>query len=92
MDKAGHFIGWPHIEGVNLSVSRVESALSKVPFTGERSSYYKTLLSGEGAACSRKEKGRGGGGLDLCRSCYSRARDLTQRLGGSMLTYYAALP
>ncbi|XP_030639372.1 staphylococcal nuclease domain-containing protein 1 isoform X3 [Chanos chanos] len=36
MDKAGNFIGWLHIEGVNLSVALVESALSKVHFTAER--------------------------------------------------------
>uniref|UniRef100_A0A4W6CKA6 Staphylococcal nuclease domain-containing protein n=1 Tax=Lates calcarifer TaxID=8187 RepID=A0A4W6CKA6_LATCA len=36
MDKAGNFIGWLHIEGVNLSVALVENALSKVHFTAER--------------------------------------------------------
>uniref|UniRef100_A0A3P8X784 Staphylococcal nuclease domain-containing protein n=1 Tax=Esox lucius TaxID=8010 RepID=A0A3P8X784_ESOLU len=56
MDKAGNFIGWLHIEGVNLSVALVENALSKVHFTAERSSYYKTLASGEEAARLRKEK------------------------------------
>ncbi|KAM6985865.1 staphylococcal nuclease domain-containing protein 1 [Aplochiton taeniatus] len=56
MDKAGNFIGWLHIEGVNLSVALVESALSKVHFTAERSSYYKTLVSGEEPARARKEK------------------------------------
>uniref|UniRef100_A0A6D2XFT8 Staphylococcal nuclease domain-containing protein n=1 Tax=Takifugu rubripes TaxID=31033 RepID=A0A6D2XFT8_TAKRU len=47
MDKAGNFIGWLHIDGVNLSVALVENALSKVHFTAERSSYYKTLVSAE---------------------------------------------
>uniref|UniRef100_A0A9J8D5E7 Staphylococcal nuclease domain-containing protein n=1 Tax=Cyprinus carpio carpio TaxID=630221 RepID=A0A9J8D5E7_CYPCA len=56
MDKAGNFIGWLHIEGVNLSVALVENALSKVHFTAERSSYYKTLLSAEETARQRKEK------------------------------------
>ncbi|XP_057179611.1 staphylococcal nuclease domain-containing protein 1 [Triplophysa rosa] len=56
MDKAGNFIGWLHIEGVNLSVALVENALSKVHFTAERSSYYKTLVSVEEAARQRKEK------------------------------------
>ncbi|XP_074049869.1 staphylococcal nuclease domain-containing protein 1 isoform X1 [Macrotis lagotis] len=56
MDKAGNFIGWLHIDGVNLSVSLVEHALSKVHFTAERSSYYKSLLSAEEAAKQKKEK------------------------------------
>uniref|UniRef100_A0A8C7TE52 Staphylococcal nuclease domain-containing protein n=1 Tax=Oncorhynchus mykiss TaxID=8022 RepID=A0A8C7TE52_ONCMY len=56
MDKAGNFIGWLHIEGVNLSVALVENALSKVHFTAERSSYYKTLVSGEEASRLRKDK------------------------------------
>ncbi|XP_056093362.1 staphylococcal nuclease domain-containing protein 1 isoform X1 [Rhinichthys klamathensis goyatoka] len=56
MDKAGNFIGWLHIEGVNLSVALVENALSKVHFTAERSSYYKSLISVEEPARQRKEK------------------------------------
>uniref|UniRef100_A0A8D3EEM6 Staphylococcal nuclease domain-containing protein n=1 Tax=Scophthalmus maximus TaxID=52904 RepID=A0A8D3EEM6_SCOMX len=56
MDKAGNFIGWLHIEGVNLSVALVESALSKVHFTAERSAYYKTLVSAEEGCRQRKEK------------------------------------
>uniref|UniRef100_W5NER7 Staphylococcal nuclease domain-containing protein n=1 Tax=Lepisosteus oculatus TaxID=7918 RepID=W5NER7_LEPOC len=56
MDKAGNFIGWLHIDGVNLSVALVEHALSKVHFTAERSSYYKTLLSAEDSARQKKEK------------------------------------
>lgn len=58
MDKAGNFIGWLHIEGVNLSVALVENALSKVHFTAERSAYYKTLVSAEEACRQRKEKVR----------------------------------
>lgn len=56
MDKAGNFIGWLHIEGVNLSVALVEHALSKVHFTAERSPYSKALLAAEEAAKQRKEK------------------------------------
>lgn len=56
MDKAGNFIGWLHIEGVNLSVALVEHSLSKVHFTAERSAYYKTLLSAEELAKPKKEK------------------------------------
>lgn len=56
MDKAGNFIGWLHIEGLNLSVALVENALSKVHFTAERSSYYKTLTTAEEPCRERKEK------------------------------------
>lgn len=56
MDKAGNFIGWLHIDGVNLSVALVENALSKVHFTAERSSYYKTLVSVEEGCRQRREK------------------------------------
>ena len=65
MDKAGNFIGWLHIDGANLSVLLVEHALSKVHFTAERSTYYKSLLSAEEAAKQKKEKvscGAGPGG------------------------------
>lgn len=56
MDKAGNFIGWLHIDGVNLSVALVENALSKVHFTAERSAYYKTLVTAEEGCRQRKEK------------------------------------
>lgn len=56
MDKAGNFIGWLHMDGANLSVLLVEHALSKVHFTAERSSYYKSLLSAEEAAKQKREK------------------------------------
>ncbi|KAM9311355.1 staphylococcal nuclease domain-containing protein 1 [Gastrophryne carolinensis] len=56
MDKAGNFIGWLHVDGVNLSVALVEHALSKVHFTAERSNYYKTLLSAEESAKQKKDK------------------------------------
>lgn len=58
MDKAGNFIGWLHIDGVNLSVALVENALSKVHFTAERSPYYKTLVTAEEGCRQRKEKVR----------------------------------
>ncbi|NXS84696.1 SND1 protein, partial [Erpornis zantholeuca] len=61
MDKAGNFIGWLHIEGVNLSVALVEQALSRVHFTAERSPYCKALLAAQDAAKQRKEKVRGAG-------------------------------
>ncbi|XP_032076567.1 staphylococcal nuclease domain-containing protein 1 [Thamnophis elegans] len=56
MDKAGNFIGWLHIEGLNLSVALVEQALSKVHFTAERSNYFKPLTVAEAAAKQKKEK------------------------------------
>uniref|UniRef100_A0A8C9SWA2 Staphylococcal nuclease domain-containing protein n=1 Tax=Scleropages formosus TaxID=113540 RepID=A0A8C9SWA2_SCLFO len=56
MDKAGNFIGWLHVDGVNLSVALVEHALSKVHFTAERSSYYKALQTAEEGARQRKDK------------------------------------
>ncbi|NWW51811.1 SND1 protein, partial [Pedionomus torquatus] len=62
MDKAGNFIGWLHIEGLNLSVALVEHALSKVHFTAERSPYYKALLAAEEGAKQKKEKCGGGSG------------------------------
>lgn len=62
MDKAGNFIGWLHIDSANLSVLLVEHALSKVHFTAERSSYYKSLLSAEEAAKQKKEKVSWGSG------------------------------
>lgn len=66
MDKAGNFIGWLHIEGVNLSVALVEQALSKVHFTAERSNYYKSLVAAEEAAKQKKEKVHTG--LGACRA------------------------
>ncbi|OCT87164.1 hypothetical protein XELAEV_180208581mg, partial [Xenopus laevis] len=56
MDKAGNFIGWLHVDGVNISVALVEHALSKVHFTAERSNYYKTLLAAEEGPKQRKDK------------------------------------
>ncbi|XP_063164900.1 staphylococcal nuclease domain-containing protein 1 [Candoia aspera] len=56
MDKAGNFIGWLHIDGVNLSVALVEQGLSKVHFTAERSNYCKPLMVAEAAAKQKKER------------------------------------
>uniref|UniRef100_A0A8C1XAX7 Staphylococcal nuclease domain-containing protein n=1 Tax=Cyprinus carpio TaxID=7962 RepID=A0A8C1XAX7_CYPCA len=79
MDKAGNFIGWLHIEGVNLSVALVENALSKVHFTAERSSYYKTLLSAEETARQRKEK------VSLVEIQHDSSRNLQTLLGSTKL-------
>lgn len=79
MDKAGNFIGWLHIDGANLSVLLVEHALSKVHFTAERSSYYKSLLSAEEAAKQKKEKVRVWNWAWLGRRGY-HARALTSPL------------
>lgn len=43
IDKAGNFIGWLFVEGVNLSVSLVEQGLSKMHFTAERSNYGRVI-------------------------------------------------
>ncbi|KAK3585672.1 hypothetical protein CHS0354_020238 [Potamilus streckersoni] len=55
IDKGGNFIGWLHVEGVNLSVALVENGLAKVHFTAERSPHYKTLLNAEERAKSAKK-------------------------------------
>ena len=47
IDKAGNFIGWLFVEGVNLSVSLVEQGLSKMHFTAERSNYARVIQSAE---------------------------------------------
>ncbi|XP_019633158.1 PREDICTED: staphylococcal nuclease domain-containing protein 1-like [Branchiostoma belcheri] len=54
IDKAGNFIGWLFVDGVNLSVALVKEGLSKVHFTAERSQYYHHLVSAEEEA--KKEK------------------------------------
>ncbi|XP_066992984.1 staphylococcal nuclease domain-containing protein 1 [Anabrus simplex] len=56
MDKAGNFIGWLWIDGVNLSVALVEQGYASVHFTAERSEYYRALKAAEDAAKERKEK------------------------------------
>ncbi|KAI0236877.1 Staphylococcal nuclease domain-containing protein 1 [Lamellibrachia satsuma] len=54
MDKGGNFIGWMYVDGVNLSVALVGNGLSKVHFTAERSSHYRTLCASEEAAKEKK--------------------------------------
>nr|CAB3266428.1 staphylococcal nuclease domain-containing protein 1 [Phallusia mammillata] len=54
IDRAGNFIGWLFVDGVNMSQMLLENGLSRLHFTAERSSYYKSLLTAEQTA---KEKG-----------------------------------
>ena len=56
IDKGGNFIGWLYVDNTNLSVALVEAGLSKVHFTAERSSHYKTLLTAETRAKADKLK------------------------------------
>lgn len=56
IDKAGNFIGWLFVEGVNLSVSLVEQGLSKMHFTAERSNYARVIQSAEEKAKETKLK------------------------------------
>jgi len=54
MDKAGNFIGWLFVDGVNVSVSLVENGLARMHFSAENSQYYKQLEIAESNA--RKAK------------------------------------
>ena len=54
MDKGGNFIGWMYIDGVNVSIGLVSNGLSKVHFTAERSSHYRTLCASEETAKEKK--------------------------------------
>ncbi|XP_038049256.1 staphylococcal nuclease domain-containing protein 1-like [Patiria miniata] len=56
IDKAGNFIGWLFVEGVNLSVALVEQGLSKMHFTAERSSYARAIQAAEEKAKEAKLK------------------------------------
>ncbi|XP_049829315.1 staphylococcal nuclease domain-containing protein 1 [Schistocerca gregaria] len=56
MDKAGNFIGWLWIEGVNLSVALVETGLASVHPTAERSEHYRALKTAEDTAKAKKLK------------------------------------
>ncbi|XP_077975644.1 staphylococcal nuclease domain-containing protein 1-like [Styela clava] len=47
IDRAGNFIGWMIVDGVNVSLELVQRGLSKVHFTAERSRYYKQLSEAE---------------------------------------------
>jgi len=54
IDRAGNFIGWLFVDGVNMSQSLLENGLSRLHFTAERSNYYKMLVAAEEAAKSKK--------------------------------------
>lgn len=56
LDKGGNFIGWLFVDGMNLSVSLVESGLSKMHPTAERSNYYHQLQTAEDKAKSSSLK------------------------------------
>ncbi|XP_022111973.1 staphylococcal nuclease domain-containing protein 1-like [Acanthaster planci] len=56
IDKAGNFIGWLFVEGVNLSVALVEQGLSKMHFTAERSNYARPIQAAEEKAKTAKLK------------------------------------
>lgn len=54
MDKAGNFIGWLFVDGVNVSVSLVEGGLAKLFYTAENSPYYRELDTAESSAKQAK--------------------------------------
>lgn len=56
MDKAGNFIGWLTVEGVNLSVALVKEGLASVHFTAERSVHFRALQLAEGQAKQQRLK------------------------------------
>ncbi|XP_002732557.2 staphylococcal nuclease domain-containing protein 1-like [Saccoglossus kowalevskii] len=56
MDRAGNFIGWLFVDGINLSVSLVEEGLAKTHFTAERSPYSRLLYLAEENARKKKIK------------------------------------
>lgn len=56
MDKAGNFIGWLTVEGLNLSVALVQEGLATVHFTAERSQHFRALQLAEEAAKKRGDK------------------------------------
>ncbi|CAN7995796.1 unnamed protein product, partial [Ixodes hexagonus] len=56
MDKAGNFIGWLTVEGVNLSVALVKEGLASVHFTAERSQHFRALQLAEEQAKQRRDK------------------------------------
>ncbi|XP_078495054.1 staphylococcal nuclease domain-containing protein 1 [Ciona intestinalis] len=47
IDRAGNFIGWLFVEGVNMSQLLLENGLSKIHFTAERSNFYRSLQAAE---------------------------------------------
>lgn len=56
IDKAGNFIGWLTVEGVNLSVALVKEGLATVHFTAERSVHYRALQLAEEQAKQQRLK------------------------------------
>lgn len=56
IDKAGNFIGWLTVEGVNLSVALVKEGLATVHFTAERSVHYRALQLAEEEAKQQRLK------------------------------------
>lgn len=56
MDKAGNFIGWLTVEGVNLSVALVREGLASVHFTAERSAHFRALQLAEEQAKQRRDR------------------------------------
>ncbi|KAF6035658.1 SND1 [Bugula neritina] len=70
MDKAGNFIGWLFIDGVNMSVSLVENGLAKLFYTAEGSPYQRQLETAEAAAKQSK--------LGLWKSYVEEIKDAVQ--------------
>lgn len=56
IDKAGNFIGWLTVEGVNLSVALVKEGLATVHFTAERSVHFRALQLAEEQAKQQRLK------------------------------------
>lgn len=54
MDKAGNFIGWLFVDGVNMSVSLVENGMAKLFYTAEGSPFQRQLETAEAAAKQAK--------------------------------------
>lgn len=54
IDKAGNFIGWLFVEGVNLAVALVEEGLASVHFSAEKTEYFRALKAAEDAAKARR--------------------------------------
>ncbi|XP_076820174.1 staphylococcal nuclease domain-containing protein 1-like isoform X2 [Clavelina lepadiformis] len=50
IDRAGNFIGWLFVDGVNMSQLMLENGLSRLHFTAERSNYYRALQAAEESA------------------------------------------
>uniref|UniRef100_A0A1W7R9I0 Staphylococcal nuclease domain-containing protein 1 n=1 Tax=Hadrurus spadix TaxID=141984 RepID=A0A1W7R9I0_9SCOR len=55
MDKAGNFIGWLWIDGINLSVALVQEGLATVHFTADHSAHARALQVAQDMAKQRKD-------------------------------------